>query len=303
MASGRHPPTTSQETRTRLPGIGPDVADRRHLEIYSVDAVTGVIRSEALETRPYEPFYSFHHFGSADPRGATYYQTHITPNVQSGDPRGGTDTYISFVVGSGADSSELPPEETISIELTCTNRGLPAALRAGDISEPTDSSPPGTRFRNLLKPTATIAPPLGKALHWRLISHMSLNYVSLSDVDHFKGLLRVYDFQSEQDAQRALAHDRLLSGILGVQTSFEERLIRGAAVRGAAIKLELQEEHFTGEGDAYLFAAILDRFMGLYATVNAYSQLSVRFARTGQEYTFPPRWGEQLAPAGARETA
>ena len=273
-------------------------SDRRHLEVHSVDSVTGIVHAEGLESRTYEPFYSFHHFGAADSRGAAYYQTHIVPNVLEQDPRRGTDTYISFV--AAVKEGQFPAEETISIELTCTNRDLPAGLRAGDICQPTDSSPPGTKFGNLHKPTATISPPLGKALHWRLISHLSLNYVSLSDAKHFKELLRVYDFQSEHDAQRALAHQRMLDGICGIKTSFDERLIRGAAVRGARIELELNEDHFAGEGDAYLFSAILDRFMGLYATLNSYSQLTVRFERSGQEYSFPPRWGEQLTPARTR---
>ena len=132
----------------------------------------------------------------------------------------------------------LPEEETISIELTCTNRHLPEELRSGDITEPTDSSPPNTSFRNIVKPTATICPPLGKGLHWRLISHLSLNYVSLSDADHFKALLKVYDFQSEQDAQRALAHQRMLDGIVSAQSSFGERMVRGAPLRGTQIKIE-----------------------------------------------------------------
>lgn len=274
------------------------VADRRHLEVYSVDEVHGLVRSDTMEARRYESFYSFRHAAAADPRDAFYYQTSLVPNVVGGDLRLGTDTYISFVSGRGAGG--LPPDETISIELTCTNRDLPVALRAGDIGQPTDSSPSGVKFRNLLKPTPSIAPPLGKALHWRLISHMSLNYVSLTDATHFKELLRAYDFHSEHDAQRAIAQQRLLDGILSVKTKLHERLIRGAAVRGSQVSVELNEEHFIGEGDAYLFSAMLDRFLGLYATVNAYTQLSVRFARSGQVHEFPPRWGEQLTPAASR---
>ena len=142
-----------------------------------------------------------------------------------------------------------------------------------------------------------------RLLHWRLISHMTLSHVSLTDAQHFKELLRVYDFQSEHDAQRALAHQRLLDGVVSITSEFDERLIRGAAVRGSQIQVELNEDHFAGEGDAYLFSAILDRFMGLYATINAYSQLTVRFARSGQVHSFPPRWGEQLTPAGSRASA
>lgn len=274
------------------------VADRRHLEIYSVDEVRGLAHGEGLESRKFEPFYSFRHMVGHDPRSSTYFQTHVVPNITGKDMRRGTDTYISFVVGGQV--GELPSEETISLELTCTNRDLPAALRAGDICEPTDTSPPGIKFRNLIKPTATIAPPLGKALHWRLISHMSLNYVSLADHEHFKELLRVYDFQSEHDAQQAIAHQRLLDGIIRLQSEYHERLIRGSAVRGAQVSLELHEDHFAGEGDAYLFAAILDRFVALYATLNAFTQLTARFTKSGQIYQFPVRWGEQQTPAPIR---
>lgn len=277
------------------------VADPRHLEVYAVDEVYGLSHTDGITPHRFEPFYSFQHMATADPGEATYYQTHVTPNVVGRDARRGTDTYISFVLGSG--TGGLPEEETISIELTCTNRDLPGALRAGDICEPTDSSPPGIRFSNLLSPTPTISPPMGNALHWRLISHMTLNYVSLTDARHFKELLRVYDFQSEHDAQRALTHQRMLDGILSVGTKFDERLLRGAAVRGSQIEIELNEDCFAGEGDAYLFSAILNRFMGLYATINAYTQLTVRFSRSGQVHSFPARWGEQLAPAGSRLSA
>jgi type VI secretion system protein ImpG len=274
------------------------VADRRHLEVYSVDQVSGVTRADGISAHRYEPFYSFSHLATADPKEATYYQTHVAPNITGGDPRRGTDTFMSFV--SGAEGGGFPGEETASIELTCTNRDLPSAVRAGDICEPTDSSPGTAGFRNLISPTPTISPPMGKALHWRLISHMTLNHVSLTDAQHFREMLRVYDFQSEHDAQRALAHQRLLDGIVSIKTTFDERLIRGAAVRGSQIEAELNEDHFAGEGDAYLFSAILDRFMGLYATINSYSQLTVRFTRSGQVHGFPPRWGEQLTPADLR---
>lgn len=277
------------------------VSDQRHVEIFSVDEVTGVTRSEAMETRRYEPFYSFRHAMSSDPKGSAFYKTEVTPNVLGGDPRLGTDTYISFVSGRREDG--FPAEETISIELTCTNRDLPEALRAGDICEPSDTSPPGIGFRNLAKPTPTIAPPVGKALHWRLISHMSLNYVSLMSLDHFRELLRVYDFQSEHDAQHAIAHQRMLDGILSIETSFGDRMVRGSVVRGVQVRLELDEDHFAGEGDAYVFSTIVDRFLGLYATINAFSQLTVRFSRSGHVFEFPPRWGEQLTPAGSRQSA
>ncbi len=271
------------------------IADRRHAEVYSVDRVLGLVRSQDLESHEFQPFYSFAHVAGDDPRTATYYQTQMVPSMIGSGTRWGTDTFISFVVGGRPDA--VPTEETVSIDLTCTNRDLPAELRAGDICEPTDGSPAGTRFRNLLKPTPTVSPPLGKGLHWRLISHMSLNYVSLTDVERFKELLRIYDFQAAQDAQQAAAHQRTLEGIIALRSQYRERMVRGAPIRGVQADLELNEDHFAGEGDAYLFAAIVDRFLAAYVTLNAFSQLNVRLVRSGQSYSFPPRAGEQVTPA------
>lgn len=273
------------------------LADRRHAEVFSVDRVDGRMQSAQGVSRNYPPFYSFTHMTTADPRDARYFQTHVVPNVTGADRRFGTDTYISFV--SGTSAALTPPEESISVELTCTNRHLPLELRAGDVREPTDTSPSGMKFANLLKPTATIAPPTGGGLHWRLISHLSLNYVSLTRADHFKELLRVYDFQSEHDAQKAMAHQAMLDGIVKLESTYGERIVRGAPLRGVQIRLELDEERFAGEGDAYLFATILDRFFALYVTLNSYSQLTVRLTRGGEVYDFPPRSGEQQTPAEA----
>ncbi len=293
-------PLRLNHERTTYP-VRPDragVSNARHLEVYSVDQVAGLTRSGTLEQRGYEPFYSFRHSASADSHGAAYYQTHLEPSLYGEGLAAGTDTRISLIPGSP--DAGLPEDETISIEITCTNRDLPSALRAGDISQPTDSSPVGVKFQNLARPTATIAPPLGRGLHWRLLSHLSLNYVSLADANHLKALLSVYEFQAEHDAQKAIAQRKLLDGIVSINTSYQNRLLRGSTVRGSLIEMELNEDHFAGEGDAYLFSSIMDRFFGLYATVNACSQLKVRFTRSGHLYEFPVRWGEQLTPAGPR---
>lgn len=271
------------------------IADRRHAEIFSIDRVMGLRRSEGLVSHEFPAFYSFAHLTESERAGATYYQTHIRPSFIGDQARFGTDTHISFVV-DGRGGAE-PAEETVSIDMTCTNRDLPGELRAGDVTERTDASPSGTRFRNLIKPTPTVRPPLGQGLHWRLISHLSLNYVSLARIEHFKELLRVYDFQAAQDAQRAREHERMLDGLLAIQAVPRERVVRGAPVRGQQVELTLDEDHFAGEGDAYLFAAVVDRFLAAYVSLNAFSQLNVRLTRSGQHYRFPPRSGEQPIPA------
>ncbi len=270
------------------------IADRRHAEIFSVDSVVGFSRQSGGESREFEPFYAFSHADAGDAGSAAFYHTEIAPSLIGKDARWGTDTFVSFVSGAGG---AMPDEETVSIELTCTNRDLVRELRAGDVREPTDRSPAYVRFANLMKPTPTASPPLGQQLHWRLISHLSLNYVTLTNVTHFRELLRVYDFEAAHDAQRARAHQQRLDGIKQISAEQRHRLVRGAAVRGFAVAIELDEDHFAGEGDAYLFATIIERFLAAYATINSFSQLTCRMTRSGQEYVFPPRWGEQPTPA------
>jgi type VI secretion system protein ImpG len=66
------------------------------------------------------------------------------------------------------------------------------------------------------------------------------------------------------------------------------------AARGTRVEMELDESHFAG-GGAYLFSAILDRFLGLYVSMNSFSQLSVRTnARKEVLSEWPPRAGSQV---------
>jgi type VI secretion system protein ImpG len=57
------------------------------------------------------------------------------------------------------------------------------------------------------------------------------------------------------------------------------------------VELSFDEEQFAGSG-VYLFASVLERFFGLYASVNSFSMLA---ARTSQRKTtmrvWPPRAG------------
>ena len=63
--------------------------------------------------------------------------------------------------------------------------------------------------------------------------------------------------------------------------------------RGVEVTLEFDEQRYVGVG-AYLFACVLERFLGLYASINSFSQLVVK-TKQGEGYLkrWPPRAGEQ----------
>jgi len=267
--------------------LRPSDPEPNHFEVYSVDSVTGLAHGTG-ERRAYLPFYSFRHgMAPGDPR-AVYYQLRRVPAV--GKPN--SDVYLSFVTAE--ERGQLPETETVSVELTCTNRRLPEGLKPGDIRQQTDVSPQFADFRNLTPLTPSVLPPLGGGFHWRLISHLALNQVSLSSPDALRGILGLYNFQALYDRQAARANQLRLAALSAVEARQAERIFRGTPMRGIATQIELDEAGFAGEGELYLFATVLEEFLALYISVNAFSQLTVRGKQKGETYALPPRVGRQV---------
>lgn len=256
-------------------------------EIYSVERAVGWRKGTAAEEE-YPAFFSFKHHLGPTSRQATYYQTRLRSAV-AGD---GIDLYASFV--NGDQTTVIPPTETVVFHLSCTNRGLAGKLRVGDISMPTDQSPEFAHFQNITKVTPSIRPPVGGDLYWRLISHLSLNYTSLSSVEALRGILELYNTPSLYDRQAGRANERRMEGIVDLQSVGEDRLFHGAPVRGTAISLSMKEDHFLGEGDMFLFASLLNEFMSLYVSLNSFSRLTVKGIQQGEIYSWQPRNGRQV---------
>ena len=66
----------------------------------------------------------------------------------------------------------------------------------------------------------------------------------------------------------------------------------GGFCRGTEVTLELDDVKFAGTG-VFLFAAVIERFLGLYTTINSFTQLSVRTRHDeGIVKSWPPRAGD-----------
>ncbi len=270
---------TRSEYRLRPAGTEP-----LHYEINSIDAVT-TTRTGSGEDREVPDFYSFDH---GDGERLVYYAARYRPSVVDGR----SDLYVAFVDARGGDRA--PEAETVSVRLTCTNRRLPEALRVGDLQISSENTPEFVRFRNLAPPTASIPPPLEGDLHWRLLSHLALNYLSLADAETLRGILGLYNFQTLHDARAAAANTRRLAGIREVRSRPGHLVRRDGVVRGTEVTVDLQEDHFAGEGDLYLFATLLNEFLALHATLNSYTRLTVRGVQRGEVYRWPARTGKRI---------
>jgi len=261
--------------------IRPSGSNDRNYQVYDVDQVTGFIQGTARE-RIYEPFELF----SPDPDASPTYHIHIRQSPVRAD----YDFFLSVAYPQG---SGTPPAETLSLRLQCTNGRLPEALQVGDICNATSSTPEFIEFRNIRPPTATVVPSLGQNLHWKLLSHLCLNYRSLASADNLKALLELYNFKENRDRKAFMANQKRIAGIQSVCTESIDRLVERVIMRGREIQLDLRQDHFAGMGDLFLLGSILDRFFGLYASMNTFTQLRVKEVLRGENYLRPARIGDQ----------
>ena len=266
--------------------VRPDVANPAHYEIFSVNHVVGWVKTTMVE-REYRPFFSYEHTLGPAADSGDYYQTRLKPAPVGS----GTETYLSFA--PQVVSGQMPPVETVACDLTCTNRNLSEKLRPGDINSPTSESPAFAEFSNITRVTPTVAPPLEDRLLWHLISHQSVNYLSLTRIETLRTVLSVYNFGALIDRQVARAHQLRLEGLKNLRVHPGEILRHGATYRGLEIELDMQEDRFAGDGDMFLLASVLNHFLGIYATLNSYTRLRVRGAQKGTSYQWPPMLGSQ----------
>ncbi|HVN21283.1 MAG TPA: type VI secretion system baseplate subunit TssF [Dongiaceae bacterium] len=262
-------PILVDQTRYQYP-IVPDARRRQTMEIYSVDEVVST-DPETHETVTYHPLYSERHAV----QGTSPAYWYITRSLSNRKGDEGTDVFLSLV-----DLSSRPTQldyDTVTVRCTCTNRDLVARLPFG--SEAGDFEMSGSaavkRIVALHKPTRTLRPPLDGRTLWSLISHLSLNYLSIVDDgrEALQKILELYDFSDSADIKKQIG------GIASV--SSRRHFTRVASeygvgfARGTRVEIEFDEEQFSGSG-AYLFASVLEKFLGLYTSMNSFTQLVAR---------------------------
>lgn len=272
----------------------PVIAEARRAfayEVYSIDSVK-LVRQQAHEESVIEfrPFYSLHHGEAA--RAGHYWFARRNDWVAQKSP--GYETEISIV---DIDFEPAAPQtDTLSLDLTCTNRDLPAGLAVG--LEGGDLFLEGGSLTGsitmLRRPTPSVRFERGRASHWRLISHLALNHVSLasSGLSALKEMLVLYDLR------RTAVSARHIDGLVGIEQRAAVQWLPGKPfatfVRGIEIRLTIDEEHFVGTSLAS-FVRVIDTFFGLYVHLNSFVQLVVVSKRTGEEILrCKPRSGESI---------
>jgi type VI secretion system protein ImpG len=255
-------------------------------EVYSVDRVASAA-PYMEEPKVYEPFYALGHGRRGDQR--RFWCAHRRPSLRPGDS--GTEVYLTLVDLDFEPS--LAAGETLTLHVTCTNRDQASRLKLG--GEPGELEAEGmalVRARCVRKPTPAARPPMRRGLEWRLISHFSLNYLSITEGgrEALQDILQLYDFSDDAAVRNEIAGIASVSSRSSVARVASETGV--TFCRGTDITIDFDEDQYVGSG-VFLLASVLERFLGLYAAVNSYSRLTAR-TKKGVLKQWPPLAGEQV---------
>ncbi len=272
------------ETEYRIP---PDARRPLAHEIHTVERV--IATSATGEEREFYPFFSVRH-GAAS-AGQAFWQASRRPAEQSSRVVDrGTEVWLSLV-DLGGNPSRLAGW-TLEVEATCLNRDLPERLPFGGESLPLRITEGGglvSKVTPMVKFTPTFRLGDKRGLLWRLISHLSLNHLSLMDDtgEALREILKLYDFAGSPRVQKLIAGVRSVSGEADVARP------GGVVCRGTRVTVAFDEAGYSAN-DLYLFASVLERFFALYCTVNSFSRLVAKKGEDKELKRWPPRAGERV---------
>ena len=270
--------------------IKPDIRRPAAVEVFSVDEVS-TIDAATRQIVSYRPFYSYRHEAPGT-RNECFWIANRRPSNRQNDDA--SDIYLALVDRSMR--TAFPAADTLTVRTTCTNRNLPARLPFGneDGDFELEGNAPIKRIVALTKPTLPLRPPTSKLALWHLISHLSLNYLSLVDGgrDALQQILRLYDFTDSPFAQKMIEGISDLRSRAHFAPVISENAVTFA--RGTRVELELDEEQFVG-GGVYLFASVIEHFLALYASLNSFTQLVARTRQRREVLReWPPRAGQKI---------
>ncbi|MCF5470554.1 type VI secretion system baseplate subunit TssF [Pseudomonas syringae] len=277
------------------------IADRTRpmdFEIHSLKTVTG------HGTGPDQPFLPF--YAVRDPsrygRDKAYYVLRREPRVLSSEQRRngtrsnyvGSETFISLV-----DSQQAPYRHDLrqlGLSALCTNRDLPLFMSVG--SGKTDftlaDSAPVSAVRCLAGPSRPRASHAHDNKAWRLISQLSLNYLSLSEQGQgaaaLRELLRLYGDDHDVALQLQIEGLREVSS----KPCTRRLPMPGPIVfgRGLEITLEFDENAFRGTG-VFLLGTVFERFLARYVSINSFTETVLRTTERGEIMRWKARPGRR----------
>jgi type VI secretion system protein ImpG len=266
------------------------VVDRtraRDFEVYGVLGVTGHQQGR-LADRDFLPLYTASH--GLRPEEQAFFATRRAPRLLSESaarfgPRTeylGSEVFLSLV-----DQRQAPIADALqqlSVRVLCTNRDLPLLLGGEQAHFSTLESAPVQSVRVVAGPSRPVASMAENAITWRLISHLSLNYLAMSDRSDEEGAATLRDLlQLYIDlGDRALSGQLACVKAMAIAPITRRLAQHGPLVygRGVGVTLTVDETPLAGVSP-WPLAAMLEQFFARHVSVNSFTELALRSRQRG----------------------
>ncbi|MDN5862451.1 MAG: type VI secretion system baseplate subunit TssF [Salinisphaera sp.] len=282
--------------------VVPDRNRPMDFEVYDVVGLRGH-GSSTEHRRDFLPLYGLNHHSGALADSAAFYTCRRRPREKSTrQKRQGTrSSYFGgecFIALSDPASAPFGEElRQLEVHTLCSNRDLPLhmAVGQGDTDFTLDSGAPVQAVRVIGGPTRPREAIVDGDTTWRIISQLSLNYLSLADTDDDAGAQALRELLSLYvDPQDPLA--RHIEGLRSVDVvSAVRRMPVPGPIsfgHGVEITIQFEEAAFTGTG-VFVLGAVLERFFAKYASMNAFTETVITTRERGQIMRWPARAGRR----------
>jgi type VI secretion system protein ImpG len=298
------------------------IPDRTRPLDFEVFRVTGVVGygTTTGEERIFQPFYTAKDTeGNEGYEQAAYFAVNRVPRAATDREQrqgsrsryAGSETYISLVDARSAPYS--PDLRQLGIETLCTNRDLPLQMPVGKLKSDfsLDIGAPVEAVRIVAGPTHPRPSHAEGDASWRLISHLSLNYLSIVDEDlnadgaiedderhgaaALKDLLRLYIPQVNDQADAASLRKQV-DGLKAIDAKPIVRRVPSAGAvafaRGLEVTVTFEESQFEGSG-IFLLGSVLEQFFARYVSMNSFTETVVRSYERGEIMRWIARVGQR----------
>lgn len=286
--------------------VVPDRNRPLDLEVYDIQKVVGygVDASREQEFRPFfyardrtlahEAFYTMRRV----PRMLTQSEEQVYKRYKRRPTSAGSEVYLSLV--DAGDTLLKTTVKQLGIEALCTNRNLPItmAVGVGNTDFTMEQSMPVNSVRCLVRPTDPVPSPAEGRFAWKLISHLSLNYLSLIDTPEADGaaaireMLNLYCIDGEHQAVAR----RQIEGLRDVKSAPILRRVNTpgpvAFARGLELTLMFDESFFDG-ASAFLLGTVMEEFLTRYVSLNSFTETVIRTQQRGEIKRWPARSGRK----------
>ncbi|HWE72377.1 MAG TPA: type VI secretion system baseplate subunit TssF [Stellaceae bacterium] len=281
------------------------IADRNRpidFEVYQILSVAGQ-GADLEREQEFLPFYARSDLTRDTDMGA-YYTVRRLPRMLTAKQRRtgartnyvGSEVYLSLV-----DAHEAPYAaelRQLSIRALCTNRDLPLAmpLGKGRTDFTVEMGAPLESIRVVGGPTRPRPSRAHGDIAWRLISHLALNYLSITNARDDSGAAGLREILSLYTDVSDVATLKQIEGIKSVTSGPIIRRLPGggqtAIARGIEINVTFDETAFQGIG-VFVLGMVLAEFFARYVSINSFTETVLKTLERGEVMRWPMMIGRR----------